>query len=45
MFSKYLVNQEKSLIKEISAEKNFFKKIAKATKLNALLAYMAHNAE
>lgn len=45
MFSKYLVKQENELIKEISAEKNIFKKIAKATKLNALLAYMANNAE
>ena len=45
MFSQYLIKEEKSLIKEISKEKNIFKKIAKATKLNALLAYMANNAE
>ncbi len=45
MYSKYLIKEEKSLIKEISKEKNLFKKIAKATKLNALLAYMANNAE
>lgn len=43
MYSKYLVKQEKALIKEVVAEKNLFKKIAKATKLNALLAYMANN--
>ncbi len=43
MFSMYLIKEEKALIKEISAEKNLLKKIAKATKLNALLVYMANN--
>lgn len=43
MYSQYLIKEEKSLIKEISKEKNLFKKIVKATKLNALLVYMANN--
>ena len=43
MYSKYLVKQEKALIKEVAAEKNIIKKIVKATKLNALLVYMASN--
>lgn len=43
MFSRFLVKQENKLIDEIASEKNLFRKLSKAYKLNALLIYMANN--